>query len=118
MPQYLLTIHQPDGPPPPGVLEAVLPKLEVWNRELRAADAWVFSGGLQPASVATVVRVRDGDELMTDGPYVEGKEHVGGFVVVRAPDLGAAIQWGRKLARALAPLAIEVRPFGDEIGGG
>jgi hypothetical protein len=55
--------------------------------------------------------VRDGELLMTDGPYVEGKEHVGGFAIVTAPDLDAALEWARKLADAVAPLPIEVRPF-------
>jgi hypothetical protein len=81
--------------------------------EARAAGAWVFNGGLHPASTATVVRVRNGELLMTDGPYAEGKEHVGGFLIVKAPDLDAALAWGRKLAQVL-PLPIEVRPFQGE----
>ncbi|MGH9229366.1 MAG: DUF6596 domain-containing protein [Acidimicrobiales bacterium] len=67
------------------------------TQEMKAAGAWVFGGGLHAASTATVVRVRDGDVLMTDGPYVEGKEHVGGCNIVEAPDLDAALEWGRKL---------------------
>jgi hypothetical protein len=77
---------------------------------MKAAGAWVFSGGLFPPSTATVIRVAQGDVLVTDGPYVEGKEHVGGFTIVRAPDLDAALEWGRKTARATT-LPIEVRPF-------
>ena len=82
-------------------------------REMKAAGAWVFNGGLHPSSTATVVRLKDGQVLMTDGPYAEGKEHVGGLAIVAAPDLDAALAWGNKLARAI-PLPIEVRPFQDE----
>jgi len=70
----------------------------------------VFAGGLHPPTTATVVRVRDGDVLMTDGPFVEGKEHIGGFTIIKAPDLDAALEWGRRLAKATT-LPIEVRPF-------
>jgi hypothetical protein len=113
MPQYLLSIYQPDGdgtPPPPEFLEPIMRDVEAVNEELRAADAWVFAGGLFPPSTATVVRVTGTDVVMTDGPYTEGKEHIGGFTVVRAPDLDAALEWGRKLARAVT-LPIEVRPL-------
>ena len=80
---------------------------------MKAAGAWVFAGGLHAASTATVVRVKDGEMLTTDGPFTEGKEHIGGFSVIRAADLDAAIDWGRKLARATT-LPIEVRPIVDE----
>lgn len=114
MKQYLLSIYQPDGgPPPPEVLEPVMQKLDLLNQEIRAAGGWVFTGGLHPASTATVVRVRDGDVLMTDGPFTEGKEHVGGFWIVKAPDLDQALDWAQEAARATA-LPIEVRPFQGE----
>ena len=114
MKQYLLSIYQPDGPtPPPEVLEKVMRDLDALNRELRAAGAWVFAGGLHPPTTATVVRLQGGDVLMTDGPFTEGKEHIGGFTIVKAPDLDAALAWGRKLARATT-LPIEVRPFQGE----
>lgn len=112
---YLLTIYQPDGdPPPPEVLDRVMRDIDVMNQELKATNSWVFAGGLHPASTATVVRVRDGDTLMTDGPYVEGKEHVGGFTIIKASDLDAALEWGRRLAKATT-LPIEVRPFQGEV---
>jgi hypothetical protein len=111
MKQYLLSIYQPDGdPPPPEVLEPIMRDLEAVNAELRAAGAWVFSGGMHSPSSATVVRLRDDDVLTTDGPYIEGKEHLGGFTVIQAPDLDAALEWGRKFARAIT-LPIEVRPM-------
>jgi hypothetical protein len=86
-------------------------------QEAKDAGVWVINGGLRPASTATVVRIRKGDAIVTDGPYVEGKEHVGGFLVIKAPDLDAALEWARKMARALMlsgytdSLPIEVRPF-------
>ncbi|AXY52185.1 YciI family protein [Rhodococcus ruber] len=111
MPQYLLSIYQPDGDPPPAeILEPIMREVEAVDAEMRAAGAWVFAGGLHPPSTATVVRL-DGDGILTtDGPYLEGKEHIGGFTVVEAPDLDAALEWGRKLARAIT-LPIEVRPL-------
>ncbi len=116
MKQYLLSIYQPDGDrPKPEVLEKVMRDVDALIQEVKAAGAWVFNGGLYPPSTATVVRLRDGEVLMTDGPFAEGKEHVGGFIIVKAPDLDAALEWGRKAARAIT-LPIEVRPFaeGDE----
>jgi hypothetical protein len=113
MKQYLLSIQQPDGPPPPSVdLDRVLRDLAALNEEMKAAGAWVFAGGLHAPSTATVVRLQGGDVLMTDGPYTEGKEHVGGLSIIEAPDLDSALAWARKLARATT-LPIEVRPFQD-----
>ena len=84
--------------------------VDVMLDEMKAADAWVFDGALFPASTATVVRVRNGETLLTDGPFAEGKEHIGGFMIVRAADLDAALEWARKAAEAIT-LPIEVRPF-------
>ncbi|MGW2558462.1 YciI family protein [Streptomyces sp. NPDC001514] len=112
MKQYMLSIYQPDGPtPPPEFLEPIMRELEALNTEIRAAGAWVFAGGLHPPSTATVLRLKDDEVLMTDGPFVEGKEHIGGFTVIQAPDLDAALEWGRRYARVLAPLSIELRPL-------
>ena len=114
MTQYLLSIYQPDGdPPPPALLEKVMTDLEALNRELKAAGAWVFDAGLYPPSTATVVRLQDGDVLTTDGPFAEGKEHIGGFIVIKASDLDSALEWGGKLSKATT-LAIEVRPLREE----
>ena len=116
MTTYLLSIQQPDGPPPASVnLEPIMREVGAVMAEMKAAGAWVFSDGLHPPSTATVVRVQQGEVLMTDGPYVEGKEHVGGLVIVKAPDLDAALEWGRKMARATT-LPIEVRPFQGPAG--
>jgi hypothetical protein len=112
--QYLLSIYQPDGgPPAPEILEKVMRDIDVLIQEAKAAGAWVFNGGLHPPSTATVVRLQDGDVLMTDGPFTEGKEHIGGFLIIKAPDLDSALEWGRKATRA-ATLPIEVRPFQGE----
>ena len=114
MKQYLLSIYQPDaGTPAPEVLQAIMRDVNALRQQMKTAGAWVFSGGLHSPGTATVVRLKDREVLTTDGPYVEGKEHVGGFTVVRAPDLDAALEWGRKLARATT-LPVEVRPFYDE----
>jgi hypothetical protein len=117
MKQYLLSVYQPDGdPPPPDVLEPVMRRVDAVDRELRDAGAWVFAGGLHAPSTATVVRLTGGDVLTTDGPFAEGKEHIGGFTIIKAPDLDAALEWARKLARATT-LPIEVRPFQGEAQG-
>jgi hypothetical protein len=113
MKRYLLSVYQPDGPPPPGLLETVRADLDEVNRELKAAGAWVFTAGLHPPSTATVLRPDRGGVGMTDGPYVEGKEHLGGFTIIAAPDLDAALAWGAELATATT-LPIEVRPLRDE----
>ncbi|WP_129774616.1 YciI family protein [Peristeroidobacter soli] len=111
MKHYLLSIYQPDGPPPPpDILEPIMRDVNEVIREMKAAGALVFGGGLYPASTATVLTFKDGKMLTTDGPYIEGKEHLGGFDIIQAPDLDAALEWGRKLARAIT-LPIEVRPF-------
>ena len=111
MTKYLLSIYQPDGPPPATVnLERIMRDVGALTEEMQAAGAWVFAGGLHDAGRATVLRPGADDVLVTDGPFVEGKEHLGGFTVVTAPDLDAALEWGRKLARATT-LPIEVRPF-------
>lgn len=111
MQQYLLSIYQPAGaPPPPEILEPMMRALDALNQELKAAGAWVFTGGLHPPSTATVVRTRDGDLLLTDGPFAEGKEHIGGIYIIRAPDLDAALAWARRVSQATT-LPIEVRPF-------
>jgi len=115
MKQYLLSIYQPDGPvPPPDVLQRIMRDVGALIEETKAGGAWVFNGGLHPPGTATVVRLRDGELLTTDGPYTEGKEHIGGVIVIKAPDLDAALEWARKTARVIT-LPIEVRPFQGEV---
>jgi hypothetical protein len=103
MKQYLLSIYQPDGPPLPSVaLERVMQDVDTLIEETEAGGVWVFNGGLHSPGTTTVVRLREGQVLMTGGLYVEGKEHIGGFLIVKGPDLDAALEWGRKLAQATA----------------
>src|SRR4051812_29502995 len=101
MKQYLLSVIQPDGdPPPPEVLTTIMRNVSALHQEAQAAGVWVFAGGLHPPSTATVVRVQGSETLLTDGPFAEGKEHIGGFMVVKAPDLDVALKWARKAAHA------------------
>ncbi|MEV1168769.1 YciI family protein [Nonomuraea sp. NPDC049784] len=114
MRHYLLSIQQLDGGPlAPELLEPIMREVAAFDEELKAAGAWVFAGGLHDAGAAAVVRPGNGESLVTDGPYVEGKEHVGGLSIIKAPDLESALEWGRKLARATT-LPIEVREFQGE----
>jgi hypothetical protein len=110
MPQYLLSIYQPDtGVPDDETMARIKADLHRLNEELQESGSWVFTGGLHAPSAATVVRA---DGMMTDGPYVEAKEHLGGIYVITAPDLDVALRWARKAAAATT-LPIEVRPFRD-----
>ena len=110
MPQYLLSLIQPVGdPPPPEVLGPIMRDVAAVAEEMRTAGAWVFAAGLYPPSTATTVHPKGDEILLTDGPFAEAKEHLGGFNVVEAADLDAALEWGRKLARATT-LPVEVRP--------
>jgi len=118
MKHYLLSIYQPDTEPPPAsVLAEIMREVHAVEEEMRSAGAWVFSGGLHAPGTATVVHPRREQVPMTDGPYVEGTEHIGGLTIIRAANLDEALEWGRKLARATT-LPIEVRPFHGEVEGG
>lgn len=112
MTQYLVAIHRPDGyDPAVAEDEAMSRDIDALNAEMKAAGVRIFVGGLQPASAAMSLRARpDGQVLVTGGPYLQTGEHVGGFWVLEAADLDAALAWGRKAAVACrAP--VEVRPF-------
>jgi hypothetical protein len=117
MKYYLLAMHHADDPPPPEILDPIMKDLGAVEQEMKAAGVWVFAGGLHGPEASTVVRLRDGELLTTDGPYAEGKEHLGGFVIIKAPDLDAALGWARKEAEAVRLLPIEVRPFQGEAEG-
>lgn len=112
MNQYLLSVHGVDGQPmpPKEVMAKMFADVDAFNKILREKGVWIFAGGLHPPSSATVVRPKEGEFLLTDGPFSEAKEHIGGFWVIKAPDLDAAIEWAKKAAVACgAP--VEVRPF-------
>jgi hypothetical protein len=115
MKQYLLSVHGTEGEavPPADQVQAMYAAVDAFNQELRDSGAWVFAGGLEPPTTATTVRVQDGKALLTDGPFSESKEQLGGFWVVRAADLDAALELARRGAAACQG-AVEVRPFQDE----
>jgi hypothetical protein len=116
MKQYLLSVyHSEPYAPAPEVMAEIMRDVDAVNAEMQAAGAWVFAGGLHPSSTATVLRLEGDEMLITDGPFAEGKEHIGGFWVINAPDLDAALEWGRKATRA-CQVPIEVRPFAEEPG--
>ncbi|SDO45178.1 Uncharacterized conserved protein [Nakamurella panacisegetis] len=111
MKQYLLSVYEPAGPAPaPEVLEPIVKNVLDLDAEMRAAGVWVFAGGLFPPSTATTLRPTATGVTTTDGPFAEGKEHLGGFSIIAVDDLDAALAWGRRLAEATT-LPIEVRPF-------
>ena len=114
MAEYLLSVHMVEGeePPAPEIVEQMYKDVDVVNQEMKDADVWVFAGGLHPATTATVVRVRDGEVVTTDGPFAETKEQLGGFWVIQVPDLDAALAWAAK-ATAACRAPVEVRPFQD-----
>ncbi|HVL98655.1 MAG TPA: YciI family protein [Egibacteraceae bacterium] len=117
MTQFLLSVYYPEGAtqPPPAELEQIIRDTEVFHEEAKAAGVWVFGGGLHDASSATVVNVRGGQVLTTDGPFAETKEQLGGFSVLDLPDLDAALAWAEKASRATT-CPIEVRPFQNGAG--
>jgi hypothetical protein len=112
--RYLLSIYQPAGAiPPTDMLQTIMRDVNAVNQELKAAGAWVFGGGLQSLEVAKVARPKAGKVQITDGPFAETREFLGGFCIITAPDLDSAAEWGAKLARATT-LPIEVRPFRED----
>jgi hypothetical protein len=115
MTQYLLSVYIVEGAPEPSAEEMakIYKDVDDFNDEVRTAGAWVFAGGLHPSSTATVVRAQDGEVVTTDGPFAETKEQLGGFWVIEAPDLDAALAWARK-ATVACKGPVEVRPFQDE----
>jgi hypothetical protein len=112
MPQYLLSVHMVEGRSARSALDdqAAYADVDAFNAELQASGSWVFAGGLQPPATAKVVRVRDGELHRTDGPFAESKEQIGGFWVVEAPDLDAALALAAR-ATAACREPVEVRAF-------
>ncbi|MBI1378221.1 MAG: hypothetical protein GC157_12165 [Frankiales bacterium] len=112
MPQYLLSVHN-DGTSPYATeeeMQAAFAATGVFNDELQAEGAWVFAGGLEPHTTAKVVRTKGGSVVTTDGPYLEGKEHIGGFWIVEAPDEDAALALAARGSIACRG-DVEVRAF-------
>jgi hypothetical protein len=113
MTTYMLSVHHsPDAPPPApeDEMQKAFKQVDDFNAEVKAAGAWVFAGGLEAPEIATVVNAKGADTVITDGPFAETKEHLGGFWVISAPDLDAALEWAKKgSAACMGP--VEVRPF-------
>ena len=115
MSQYLLSVHvdyAEAAGTPEAEIQAAYQAVDTFNQELRDSGAWVFAGGLHSPDTATVVRPKDGDTVVTDGPFAETKEQLGGFWVIDAADLDAALELAKKAALACAG-PVEVRPFED-----
>ena len=114
MKQYLMSVYHPEDQEfPQADMDAMGADVNALNVEIRKAGAWVFAGGLHPSSTATTLRVKNGELLTTDGPFAEGKEHIGGFWVIQVASLDEALEWGAKATQACR-VPIEVRPFEDE----
>ena len=114
MTQYLLSVHSVEGEARDRMTEeemqGFMERVGVLEEEMGSAGAWVFGGALHEADTATVVRISDGEVLTTDGPFAESKEHIGGFYIIEAEDLDAALAWASKTT-AVVKKPIEVRPF-------
>jgi hypothetical protein len=121
MSQYLLSLHAVEGEnrhasATPEDMQGFMERINALEADMKAEGAFVFTGGLQGPSAATVVRSASGEIVTTDGPFVEAKEHIAGFYVINADDLDAAQAWAAKVVDAVgAP--IEVRAFFDNRGG-
>jgi hypothetical protein len=116
MKQYLLAGYSAEGGPEVMTeeeMQRAYQAVDAFNSEVQAAGAWVFAGGLHPSSTATVVRAQGGQVITTDGPYAETKEQIGGFWVIRAADLDAALDWAAR-GSAACGWPVEVRPFQDD----
>jgi hypothetical protein len=116
MTRYLLSVHTVEGearePMTDEEMQQSYKQVLLIEEEMKSAGAWVFSGRLHEPDTATVVRQSDGDVLTTDGPFAESKEHLGGFYIIEAEDLDAALAWGSKVTEVIKS-PIEVRPFVD-----
>ena len=115
MTQYMISVwHTPDEVFPEGdEMQAVFQAVDAFNQEITAAGQWVFGGGLEAPDTATCVDNRTGDAIVTDGPFAESKEQIGGFWIVELPDLDAALEMAKR-ASAACRGKVEVRPFQAE----
>ena len=119
MTHYLLSAHSVEGEPRVPMTEEEMQQsyqqVRALEQEMKSAGAWLFGGRLHEPGTATVVRVSGGEVLITDGPFAESREHLGGFYVIEAEDLDAALAWASRVSE-LVSTPIEVRPFWDEPG--
>ena len=116
---YMLSVHSCEDAAPEPMTDEEMQRshqqMSALESDMQSSGAWVFSGRLHEADTATVVRVSDGKVLTTDGPFVEAREHLGGFYIIRAEDLDAALAWASRVTAAVG-MPIEVRPFSDASG--
>jgi hypothetical protein len=114
MTEYLLSVHMVEGAPVPSddEMQQAFEQVDRFNAKLQAEGVWVFAGGLHPADTATVVDGTGTDVIMTDGPFAEAKEQLGGFWVINVADLDSALKWAAE-ASAACNGPVEVRPFQD-----
>ena len=118
MTQYLISVPHPTEDAPtmenmdPEVIQPIMDAVDAFNEKLQAAGAWVFAGGLEPPTATTGVDNTGDSAIVTDGPYVESKEYLGGFWVIEAADMDEALRWAKEGSRACAG-KVEVRPFQD-----
>jgi len=117
MTQYLLSVHSAEGEvsaqPTNEQMQQFHTQIGILEADLKSAGAWVFGGRLHEPDTATVVRMSNGAVLTTDGPFMESKEHLGGFYIIEAEHLDAALAWASKVTACIMQ-PIEVRPFYDE----
>jgi len=120
MKQYMLSVHHDpvaEAAAPaltPAEMRAMYEGVAAFNEEAQAADAMVFACGLLPPDTSTMVRTEGGEMLLTDGPFAETKEYLGGFWIIKCKDLDAALEWARKAADALQGGPVEVRPLQED----
>jgi hypothetical protein len=115
MSQYLLSTYAVEGepspePPPPELMQAMMSRIIALEADMEATGTFVFGGHLYGPDAATVVRMSDGQLIMTDGPFVESKEHIAGFYIINADDLDAALEWAGRVSDCVGR-PIEVQPF-------
>ena len=115
MTQYMLSVHHREGEtcPPMEEMQPIFEAVDRFNTKLQAEGIWVFGGGLEPVETATTVDNTGAETVLTDGPFAEAKEWLGGFWVIEAPDLDAALKLAAEASRACAG-QVEVRPFQAE----
>src|SRR5256885_11328198 len=120
MPRYLLSTHVVDGQTRQAMTDEQMQhawqQIQELEAEMKSSGVWVFSGRLHDADTVTVVRVSGDEVVTTDGPFVKAKEHLGGFYIIEAADLDAALGWASKVTRTISA-PIEVWPFADTAGG-
>ena len=119
MTKYMLSAHsvedQPQAPMTEDEVRQVTKQVGALEEEMKSAGAWVFGGRLHAPDTATVVRTSGHEVVTTDGPFVEAREHLGGFYIIKAVDLDAALAWAAKVT-AIVNAPIEVRPFAEQPG--